>query len=74
MRNITQTFFQRIIERGTIRSMPEERAKLRSFLLGCLRQLLCDRSRHDCAEKRGGGHAILSFDEMEAEERYAHEP
>jgi RNA polymerase sigma-70 factor (ECF subfamily) len=72
--DVAQMFFQRIIERNTIQSMQQDGAKLRSFLLGCLRQLLSDRAQHDGAQKRGGGRAILSFDEMEAEERYAHEP
>ncbi len=72
--DLTQAFFQRMIERDTIRSIQHEGIKLRSFLLGCLKQTLCDKTRHDNAEKRGGKREHVSFDEMAAEERYAHEP
>jgi len=72
--DLTQAFFHRLIERDTIRSMQHENMKLRSFLLGCLKQTLSDQARHDNAQKRGGRQSHVSFDEMEAEERYAHEP
>lgn len=72
--DLTQAFFQRMIERDTIRSMQHEDTKLRSFLLGCLKQTLSDQARHDNADKRGGKLALESFDEMEAAERYDNEP
>jgi RNA polymerase sigma-70 factor (ECF subfamily) len=52
----------------------QERGKLRSFLLMVLVRLLGHLGRHDRAQKRGGGQAVLSLDEMAAEERYAREP
>ncbi len=72
--DLTQSFFQRLIERNTIQSMQHEDNKLRSFLLGCLKQMLSDQARHDNTQKRGGLRPHVSFDEMGAEERYALEP
>lgn len=72
--DLTQEFFQRLIERDTIKSVQHEGMKLRSFLLGCLKQTLSDHARHLNTQKRGGRQAHISFDEMEAEERYALEP
>jgi len=72
--DITQAFFERLINDDAIKSARQERGKLRSFLLTMLVRLLCDQGRHDNALKRGGGQSVLSFDEMEAEERYAREP
>ena len=72
--DLTQTFFQRLIERGTIQSIQHESCKLRSFLLGCLKQMLSDETRHNNTGKRGGLRPHVSFDEMGAEERYGLEP
>ena len=72
--DITQAFFQQLIADEAIKNARQDRGKLRSFLLMVLVRLLSDQGRHDKAQKRGGGHAVLSFDAMEAEERYTHEP
>ncbi len=72
--DLTQVFFQRLIERDTLKALQPEGGKLRSFLLGCLKQTLSDHARHGNAQKRGGLIPHVSFDEMEAEERYQHEP
>lgn len=72
--DITQAFFERLITDDTIKSVQQERGKLRSFLLGVLVRLLSDQVRHNKALKRGGGHSLISFDEMGAEERYARAP
>ena len=72
--DITQAFFQQLIAEETIKNARQDRGKLRSFLLTVLVRLLSDQGRHDKALKRGGGQAVLSFDAMEAEERYGHEP
>ena len=72
--DITQAFFERLINESAIKSARQEHGKLRSFLLSMLVRLLSDQGRHNNALKRGGGQRLLSFDEMEAEERYAREP
>ncbi len=72
--DVTQAFFERLIAEDAIKSARQERGRLRTFLLAVLVRLLADQGRHDKALKRGGGQALVSFDEMEAEERYAREP
>jgi RNA polymerase sigma-70 factor (ECF subfamily) len=72
--DLTQAFFERLIAGDAMQAACRERGKLRSFLLTVLERVLSDRGRHDRALKRGGGQAPVSFDEMEAEERYAREP
>jgi DNA-directed RNA polymerase specialized sigma24 family protein len=72
--DLTQTFFQRLIERETIQSIQHEDSRLRSFLLGCLKQMLSDEARHANTQKRGGRSLHISFEEMGAEKRYALEP
>ena len=66
--------FQRLIEEQVIHAVQRERGKLRAFLCGSIRRMLSDHLRHEKAQKRGGGQPSLSFDEMDAEERYAREP
>lgn len=72
--DMTQALFEKVISDEAIRKVRRDRGKLRSYLLGMLLRLLSDQSRHARAAKRGGGEPIVSFDEMEAEERYAREP
>ena len=47
---------------------------MRTFLLTSFRHWLNNRHLRETAAKRGGKQATLSFDAMEAEERYRHEP
>lgn len=72
--DLTQDFFQRVIEEKSILAANEARGRLRSFLLGVLKRMLSDHFRAQGREKRGGGGQIVSFDEAEAEGRYMHEP
>lgn len=72
--DLTQDFFQRVIEEKSILAADEARGRLRSFLLGVLKRLLSDHFRAQGREKRGGGRRIVSFDETDAEGRYIREP
>ena len=73
--DITQAFFAQLIsDHSIIASVRQDRGKLRSFLLTVLVRLLSEQGRHQKALKRGGGQAVVSFDAMEAEERYGLEP
>lgn len=71
--DLTQDFFQRVIEEKSILAANEARGRLRSFLLGVLKRLLSDHFRALGREKRGGGRQIVSFDEADAEGRYIRE-
>lgn len=72
--DLTQAFFERLISEDAIKDVRQERGRLRTFLLTVLVHLLSDHGRHHGALKRGGSQVVVSFDEMEAEERYAREP
>lgn len=72
--DFTQAFFHRLITEEAILTARPEDGKLRSYLLAVLKRLLSDHGRHHSAQKRGGGVPHVSFDAMEAEERYACEP
>jgi len=72
--DLTQAFFHRLITEDAIQTVRQDVGKLRSYLLGVLRRLMSDHTRHNSAQKRGGGILHISFEEMDAEERYAREP
>lgn len=72
--DLIQGFFLRLIERGDFATADAQRGKLRSFLLGALKNYLAERHKHDTAQKRGGKFGPISFDASEAEERYKMEP
>lgn len=73
--DMTQVFFQNFITQGAIQSARQEKGRMRTFMLAMLKNLISKKIRHDTAEKRGGrAEALVSFDEMSAEERFAREP
>ena len=72
--DLAQLFFQQMIARETIQAARSEKGRLRTFMLALLRQVISRHVRHDAASKRGGGAALLSLDELDAEQRYTHEP
>lgn len=72
--DLTQEFFHKLVTTDALQSATPEAGKLRSWLLAVLKRMLSDDARHHATQKRGGGIAHVSFDEMGAEERYALEP
>jgi RNA polymerase sigma factor (sigma-70 family) len=72
--DLTQGFFHRLIDEKSLLTANSDLGRLRSFLLGVLKRLLSDHTRHNATLKRGGGHADLSIDETDAEDRYKLEP
>lgn len=73
-RDLTQGFFAQLIERNFFASADRECGRLRTYLLTALQHFLRDEWRKGQKLKRGGGVALLSIDEVRAEERYAREP
>ena len=68
--DLTQSFFQHIVQEQTLRRAFPERGRFRSFLLGALTRCLADeRARLDTI-KRGAGAQFVSIDEVAAEELY----
>jgi RNA polymerase sigma-70 factor (ECF subfamily) len=72
--DLTQDYFARLLERGTVAAADPLRGRFRSFLLADCTRFLADRHAHDNALKRGGGIAIVSIDGHAAEGRYQCEP
>ncbi len=72
--DLTQGFFARFLERGDFLSAQQDKGRLRTFLLGSVKNFMIQDWRHRTAEKRGGKLAAISLDSVTAEQRYAHEP
>ena len=71
---MTQGFFEALLAKNLVASADRERGKFRSFLLGSLNHFLANEWDKRSALKRGGGQAVVSLDEQDAEDRYLHEP
>jgi DNA-directed RNA polymerase specialized sigma24 family protein len=70
--DLTQGFFVRLLRMNSFAGVSREKGKFRTFLLAALNHFLSDEWDRARAEKRGGGQAIITIDENEAEERYLH--
>lgn len=68
--DLTQTFFQHLLEGDMMRRASRERGRFRSFLLGALKLCLADEQARRQALKRGGAVQFISTSELEAEEIY----
>ena len=66
--DLTQSFFQHLLENDTLRRASREKGRFRSFLLGALKVCLSDEQARRRTLKRGGGVQFISTDELEAEE------
>lgn len=72
--DLTQSFFESILSRQSLKLAREERGRLRSFLLTSLKNFSIQQYRRGQAQKRGGGGVMLpGFDSDEAQERFARE-
>ncbi len=72
--DLTQAFFERLLVRDILSQARRERGKLRNFLLRSLNNFATEEWRKRGAQKRGGGQAVMEFDALSAQERYALEP
>jgi DNA-directed RNA polymerase specialized sigma24 family protein len=72
--DLTQGFFLKLLNDETFDAANGEKGRLRTFLLNSLNRHLADHHRRLVTQKRGGRQQIIAFEEMNAEERYAHEP
>jgi len=69
-----QAFFASLLEKRGLRLADPKRGRFRSFLLTALKHFLANESAHAQAQKRGGGHKILSLNIENAESQYIREP
>jgi RNA polymerase sigma-70 factor (ECF subfamily) len=72
--DLTQDYFARLLEKGTVSAADPEKGRFRSFLLTDCSYFLADRRDRGRALKRGGGRPLLSIDARDAEGRFLREP
>jgi RNA polymerase sigma factor (sigma-70 family) len=72
--DLTQTFFEKLLEKEYLRQVQAGRGRFRNFLLAALNHFLANEWDRLQAKKRGGGHQFISFEEVAVEERYSLEP
>src|SRR5262245_29562473 len=66
--DLTQSFFQHLVENGTLRRDSRDGGRCRSFLVGALKLCLADEQARRHTLKRGRGLQFISTDELEVEE------
>jgi len=62
--DIVQGFFEHLFRHNTLSRADQEKGRLRTFLLGSLRNFLLKERERMGALKRGGAHQLVSFDEL----------
>ena len=72
--DLTQEFFARLLEKNYLRQADRQRGKFRTFLLTAFQHFLAKERERAHAQKRGGGHRVLSLDFDSGERRYHREP
>lgn len=72
--DLTQAFFEKLIQRNQISLADRERGRFRTFLLRSLENFLRNEHEKATTRKRGGGQCLVSWDAQSAEDRYASEP
>jgi RNA polymerase sigma-70 factor (ECF subfamily) len=68
--DLTQGFFQCLLERESLASADRNRGRFRSFILGAMNHYLADDWAKSRTQKRGGGEKPLSLDLVAAEQRF----
>jgi RNA polymerase sigma-70 factor (ECF subfamily) len=66
--DLTQSFFQHLLQNETLRRASRQKGRFRSFLLGALKLCLADEQARRHTLKRGGRIQFISTDELAAEE------
>lgn len=69
--DLTQEFFETVLERNAIGAADPDRGRFRSFLLTACKNFLTDEWDKSRAQKRGGRRLLLSLNLESAESRYA---
>ena len=69
--DLTQGFFQKLLEKHWLADAEREKGRLRTFLLTAFRRYMANQWRHDQAERRGGGWKRIDWELADGEQRYA---
>jgi RNA polymerase sigma factor (sigma-70 family) len=72
--DLTQSFFQHLLEHDFLKHLKHREGKFRSFLLTFLKYFLSDVRSRANAQRRGGGRSLLSLDQLAEEEQREGEP
>jgi RNA polymerase sigma-70 factor (ECF subfamily) len=72
--DLTQSFFVRLLEKGTLAAASPERGRFRTFLLTVLKHFLANEWDREHAQKRGGDRQRLALDYAAGESRWSFEP
>ena len=72
--DLTQAFFERLLEKNYVAQADRERGRFRTYLLAAFTHFLADEWDKARRLKRGGGRELISFDAASAEERFRLEP
>ena len=72
--DLTQSFFERLLEKRTLANADPDRGRFRAFLLTACGRFLANEWHKANAQKRGGGMQVLSLDFDAAATRYSIEP
>ena len=72
--DLTQGFFLKLLTDESFEAADRDKGRLRTWLLHALNRHLASQHRHQSAQKRGGGRPLIAFEDLNAEERYQHEP
>jgi RNA polymerase sigma factor (sigma-70 family) len=72
--DLTQGFFERLLERQWVARAQPDRGRFRTFLLTLFRRYLANEWHREHRQKRGGFQHVISLDLAGAESRYETEP
>jgi RNA polymerase sigma factor (sigma-70 family) len=72
--DMTQEFFARLLAGNWVAKADQQRGRFRSFLLSAMKHFMANEWNKAQAQKRGGGHSVLSLNDDSAESRYRLEP
>jgi DNA-directed RNA polymerase specialized sigma24 family protein len=72
--DLVQGFFLHLLEAQVFGAVKREGGRFRSFLLGTLKHFVSDQKDKACAQKRGGGRQLISWELAQAEDLFQREP
>lgn len=72
--DLTQGFFEQLLERNSFAVANRDRGRFRTFLLSALSHYLANNWERSQRQKRGGGCQTISLDAALADERFSMEP
>jgi RNA polymerase sigma-70 factor (ECF subfamily) len=72
--DLIQGFFERLLAKDYLGDLTPGMGRFRCFLLAALKHYLANEWDRARARKRGGGEALVSLDDPDAEQRYQFEP